>query len=317
MKTKKVVVGAMAAAVFAMSLNALPISFAATETVQISVGSQTVKAGETFSVDVTLADIPSTGIQGCDFSIQYDSSLITVTTVTAGALTETGAASADPTSSLVPNFESYILNDEGYVNLVWTTVLEDSAYWLQGEGVFCTIEGTVADTVEPGSAIDLTVVPTNRGTGSEIVAGYTNGSEAVKYSVGTNDGQILIEQEPTTTEPVTTTTTTTTTEPVVTTTTTVTEPPVVTTTTVPGLTTEPVVGEVKYGDADCNGEVAIADVVAIMIHLTTPGGTLTAEGINNADVYQRGDNIGNMDALSVQKSIAQLISELPESYLVS
>lgn len=283
MKTKKVVVGAMTAALLASSVGALPVSFAATETVQISVADDIVKAGETFSVDVTLSDIPSTGIQGCDFSIQYDSSLITVTSVTAGELTETGAASADPTASMVPNFESYILNDEGYVNLVWTTVLEDSAYWLQGAGVFCTIEGTVADGVEPGSAIDLTVVPTDRGTGSEIVAGYTNGSEAVKYSVGTNDGQILIEQEPTTTEPTT-------------------EPP-------------SDVTELLYGDADLNGTVEIADVVAIMVHLTTPGGTLSAEAMNNADVYQRGDGVGNMDALAVQKSIAQLITELPESYL--
>ena len=80
-------------------------------------------------------------------------------------------------------------------------------------------------------------------------------------------------------------------------------------------TTAPADDEIIYGDADCNGEVEIADVVKIMTHLTTPGGTMTAEGINNADVYQRGDDIGNMDALSVQKRIAQLITELPESYL--
>ena len=52
-----------------------------------------------------------------------------------------------------------------------------------------------------------------------------------------------------------------------------------------------------------------------MVHLTTPGGTLTDQGLNNADVYQRGDGIGNMDALAVQKSIAQLLDELPESFL--
>lgn len=81
-------------------------------------------------------------------------------------------------------------------------------------------------------------------------------------------------------------------------------------------TTEPTTdSDVLYGDANCDGAVEIADVVAIMIHLTTPGGTLSAEGKNNADVYQRGDDIGNMDALAVQKSIAQLIKELPESYM--
>lgn len=82
-------------------------------------------------------------------------------------------------------------------------------------------------------------------------------------------------------------------------------------------TTEPttIEGDVLYGDADCNAAVEIADVVAIMVHLTTPGGTLTVQGLNNADVYQRGDGIGNMDALAVQKSIAQLLDELPESFL--
>lgn len=79
-------------------------------------------------------------------------------------------------------------------------------------------------------------------------------------------------------------------------------------------TTGPV-GNTVYGDADLNGAVEIADVVAIMVHCSTPNGTLSEEAINNADVYQRGDGIGNMDALAVQKRIAQLISELPESYM--
>lgn len=73
--------------------------------------------------------------------------------------------------------------------------------------------------------------------------------------------------------------------------------------------------DIVYGDADLSGELAIADVVAIMIHISTPGGTLSAEAIAIADVYQRGDDLSNMDALSVQKRIAQLIQALPESYM--
>lgn len=79
-------------------------------------------------------------------------------------------------------------------------------------------------------------------------------------------------------------------------------------------TTLPPADDILYGDADCNGELEIADVVKIMTHLTTPGGVLSDEGKNNADVYQRGDDISNMDALAVQKRIAQLLPELPESY---
>lgn len=121
---------------------------------------------------------------------------------------------------------------------------------------------------------------------------------------GTTPAVTTTTAPPVTTVTTTTTAATTSAEPV--------------TTTAPEPDTEPTTvpdDGIAYGDADCNGEVEIADVVAIMIHISTPGGTLTAAGINNADVYQRGDDIGNMDALSVQKSIAQLITELPESYM--
>ncbi len=70
-----------------------------------------------------------------------------------------------------------------------------------------------------------------------------------------------------------------------------------------------------FGDADGDSELTITDVVVIMVHVVTPGGTLTAEQIGNADVYQRGDGISNMDALAVQKRIAQLLTSLPESVL--
>lgn len=80
-------------------------------------------------------------------------------------------------------------------------------------------------------------------------------------------------------------------------------------------TTNPPDDDVVYGDANLDGEVTINDVVAIMIHCSTPGGTLSAAARNNADVYQRGDDVSNMDALAVQKKIAQLIPSLPESVM--
>ncbi len=80
-------------------------------------------------------------------------------------------------------------------------------------------------------------------------------------------------------------------------------------------TTEPPVLDYEYGDANLDGVVNITDVIAIMIHCSTPGGTLDIEAIVYADVYQKGDNINNMDALAVQKKIAQLIPSLPESYM--
>ena len=42
---------------------------------------------------------------------------------------------------------------------------------------------------------------------------------------------------------------------------------------------------------------------------------ISAQGLLNADVYMNGDGVSNMDALSIQKLIADVLIELPESYL--
>ena len=78
-------------------------------------------------------------------------------------------------------------------------------------------------------------------------------------------------------------------------------------------------GDIKvtvWGDADCDGEVTINDVVLVMGYVTSPNTTeITAQGKANADVNQNGDGLGNMDALAIQKKVAQLLAELPESYM--
>ena len=106
MKTKRVVTGAIAATMLSLSVcSVAPASFAAGETVQISVGKETANAGEQFTVDVSFADIPSTGLQAVDFSLKYDSSLISIDSVTAGKITETGAETSDPSASDMPLFD--------------------------------------------------------------------------------------------------------------------------------------------------------------------------------------------------------------------
>ncbi len=70
------------------------------------------------------------------------------------------------------------------------------------------------------------------------------------------------------------------------------------------------IGNVKYGDANCDGEVKMADVIAIMCYAcNNQKFTLTAEGKNNSDVYSRGDGVDVSDALEVQKYVAQIIFE--------
>lgn len=73
---------------------------------------------------------------------------------------------------------------------------------------------------------------------------------------------------------------------------------------------------IKYGDTDGNGNVELNDAVKIMCYIVDEANyPLSDEEKDIADVYQRGDGVNNMDALAIQKKLAQLIPELPESYM--
>lgn len=269
MKTKKVIVGAVSAAILSLNVCAIPAAFAAGETVQISVGNATATAGSTFSVEVEMSAIPSTGIQACDFAIEYDSSVLTITKVTAGALTDTGASSADSTASIVPVFDSEI--GEGVVNVAWSTLLDDSKYWLQNSGTFCTIEGKVAEGAKDGTykltvtGVDRETYPGSGVNNSGAYAGYTSGTDSVSYTVKTTDGSVKVGSA--------------------------------------------VTGTLK-GDANVDGKVDITDVVVIMSAAADPvKNALSEVGAINADVYEPGKGINTSDATMVQQYIVKLIAE--------
>lgn len=90
-----------------------------------------------------------------------------------------------------------------------------------------------------------------------------------------------------------------------------------------GETTEPsqedttAAPEGIWGDANLNGDVEVADVIAIMAHAANPEQyPITNEtALYYADVYQHGDGIGINDAVSIQKYITKILAELPESYM--
>lgn len=288
MKTKKVVVGAIAAAMLSLSVcSVAPAVVAADETVQISVGTAEVKAGEQFTVDVTIADIPSAGIQGVDFSINFDSSLVTIDSITAGNLTKTGADDVDDSAALSPLFDYSLSNEDGYVNLIWSTSLDDSTYWLKGNGTFCTIKGTVSGTAAEGAVSKLEIVPTGRETytgsgasNAKIICGYTAGTETISYATKTTDGSVKVLGNSSST--------------------------------------------ITRGDANCDGSVNMADAVLIMQSLANPNkygvdstdaASITAQGNLNADVVggaddKGGDGVTNKDALRIQMYKLSLVSEL-------
>ena len=290
MKTKKVVVGALAA-MLSLSVCSLAPVVAAGETVQISVGKVNAEAGAAFSVDVSLADIPSSGIQCLDFAVTYDSKVLTIESVEAGALVKNGADSKDLSASLAPLFEGSVNSSEGWVSAAWSTSTDDASYWLKSDGVFCTIKGKVASGVADGTVADLKIVPIDRETYSksgvtnkEISCGYEKDGKPVKYETKLVNGSVTVGKE------------------------------VVTTT-----TTQPPTGKIVRGDANCDGGVDMSDVVLIMQSLANPNkygleGTdskhITAEGQANGDVDETVKGITSNDALKIQQWLLKSISEL-------
>ena len=71
----------------------------------------------------------------------------------------------------------------------------------------------------------------------------------------------------------------------------------------------------KWGDANGDGTIDMADAVAIMQALANPNKyKLSDQGKYNADVYQAGDGVTSNDAAAIQKYLLGLIKTLPESY---
>nr|AEV58578.1 scaffoldin C [Ruminococcus flavefaciens] len=286
MKTKKIVIGAMAAAMLSLSVCSIAPAVAADETVQISVSKTTAEAGGEFKVDVSLADIPTTGLQCCNFAIKYDPKVLTIKDITAGTLA--GTVSGDASSSMLPNFNNY--SQEGLISVMWSTSVDDASKWLKGEGTFCTITGTVAAGTANGTVSEITVLPTSRETydGSGVMndafdCGYLKDGVKVNFNVKPNAGSVTIGSEETTTTPPATTTTTTENKP----------------------------GVSLRGDANLDNKVSVADAVAILQSIANKDKyALKPQGAVNGDVEGNNDGITGADAFRIQKWDAGAITTL-------
>jgi len=78
-------------------------------------------------------------------------------------------------------------------------------------------------------------------------------------------------------------------------------------------TTQPV-QELLYGDANCDCKVTLADCVAVLQYVANKEKyPIDEQGFTNADVFNRGDGVTAMDALSIQKYDSGAIAVLPEN----
>lgn len=175
----------------------------AAESVNVTIGNATAAPGETFTVKMELSDIPSAGINACDFGIKYDSSVLTIDDVALGDL-----AKGDDTSvEGMPDPFVYNIED----NLVCVTYgvgTSNTDFYMTGSGTFLTISGTVSQSAAPGTKSDLEIVavdrlttPTSSSVNDEIIFGlYGSDEEVIVYDPTITNGYVEVEGEATTEE---------------------------------------------------------------------------------------------------------------------
>lgn len=283
MKAKKILAGVCAS----MMLAATTIPNVLAAGVNLTVGSAKAKAGETFSVKVDLTPASGSKINGCDFGIKYDSSVITITGVEKGELAKDDTDSLDGVKSLETNIES------GLVSIVYGV----SGTAIDGSGTFVTLTGKVNASAKAGDksalevvAIDRQAKPTGTDKNADIIIGYLEDDNKTftNYTPTIVNGVVEVEgtsSEPTTTPPTDEPTTPTADDP----TAPITEP------STPSTDKPTEGGNInpakvsKLGDVDLNGLVELNDIIVLAKHLlNAKSNPLNDEQKANADVTKDG-----------------------------
>ncbi|MBE6850438.1 MAG: hypothetical protein E7504_01680 [Ruminococcus sp.] len=282
MKVRKIVAGLAAVSMLA-AFSAQAVI--AADTVTIKGEKVNAEAGAKFELDVELNGVPSAGISVCEFALTYDSSLVEVTGVTAGAIANTGVDNAEKIEGAKAFEADY--STAGVINVTYTTGLDDKAYWITKDGVFLTVTGTVKSGASAGSVCDFKIGAikreTTEGSGttnSEISVGNVGSDYTVtKFETSLSNGSVTVgtkETDPPETDP---------------------------------PATDPPATDAVYGDVDCNGKVDILDIIVLNKNLLGAA-DVTPQGKINADVNKDGKP-GSDDSLSILKFIVKLIDKLP------
>lgn len=209
------------------SLFSTVASVSAADAITIGAESKAVESGKEFTVDISLAGVPSSGIAGLDFAIKYDTSLMEVTGVTEGAVSKTNDKQVEGFSS---NLATNINN--GAVSVLWATgSVSDSSKWIKSDGVLLTLN---CKAKGDGTAkVDITKGVRKDAEGIDIAV------EGLAVVNGTAKAGTVSIGPKATTEP--------------------------SPTTKPTETTAP--GATLLGDVDCDGKVDITDITTLAISL--------------------------------------------------
>ena len=304
MKAKRTI--ACVAALAMLASSAVSFSASAANAVTLKVGEATAQASESFTVDVSVKDVPATKINVLDFALSYDSSALTIESVKLGPAGNT--ASGDSTASEAPILSSKITTNA--VNISWSTGL-DSASWIAEEGVVFTITGTVNADAADGKypiqiqPIDRETYPGSGEKNSKVLVGYVYGTDSATYEVNAEDGFVEVTSKGETTTTTTTTVTTDPEQPGTSTTTTT------STTAKPGSDTNLPNPDVLYGDVNVDGKVSLVDAVMLnkaVADVVTLGDAARANADCNVD-----KEINGTDAIILLQFLSHIIDELPYS----
>lgn len=294
---KKIFCGVISCTVAASLFGGIALGVTAADDFSVKISSETVEPGESYTLTLDMENIPSPGINVCEFGISYDSSLVTVESIELGKLAENVTADEN-----LPHPFAYMI-DTDVVDVLFSDV---SGTVLSGSGTFLSITGKVSETAADGSEAEFSIVPIDRavtpgsGTSNGKVIFGNLSEEVTEFSPVLVSGKVSIKTTPVTTpattavtttvtqttttivtQPVTTTAKTTTTQPgttivtqpvtsVSTVTTTVATNPVTsasakTTTTIPATTTAVTTTTTRddtlMGDINLDGNVTVADAV--------------------------------------------------------
>ena len=269
MKTKRTMAGILAMAMAASALAFNPV-FAAGE-IGISAEKVSAKAGAEFTLAVSLKDVPSTGVGGCEFSLAYDSSIVTVTGVTAGTIAQTGADDQESAfAGEAPSFDSNF-SAAGVIDVIYT--------------------GTVNESAKVGDVSDFKIQPIDRettpGSGTKndqiVFASIAEDGTVSSYDTVVSDGSVTVVGDSETTTAVTTTTGSD------------------STTTETKETTTESESDINYGDANLDGKVDLTDAITLNKYLA---GVLTAsdQAVKNMNVYLD-SNVDDKDTTYLMKFI--------------
>lgn len=178
---KLAIITAIFTAVMALSAGA-----ADNTSISMSVGSTQAGAGSSYTVYVSLNDVPSSGVSAMDFAISYDNSLITVDSVSSLVTSKVGAANE--------LFDYYSAGSN--VNVSWATL---GNTYLTGAGNVFAVSGKVLSSASPASKAKLGIVPIERTLSPETDKKNTtvsigceteNGNEY--YNAVTSDGYVTV-----------------------------------------------------------------------------------------------------------------------------